>query len=316
MDYKKLEKAFIEYCRTIEPIDRIRKRNPNDFRLSIKLQPYTEKHHIVPSSIGGATSKQNLVRVLPEEHIFFHKLRYKIYHYREDMLAIRCCLNGICSKQHLIDTKYALTKKILSGYAFIKEHSYRLRNTEGWHTEDGIRRISEARKGTMPARDINTGKLIGSVSTSHPKVLSGEWVHHSKNRIFSKEERHAHSIMSIGSSNGNYSGITDDQLVEIAIAASKALGYIPSSRRLLYYCKTNNIKFIKSYKSRFNKGGYKELINQVEEITGVKYSYNICHRRGFTLKEKKEISKLAKDKRFYKKLLKEIEETKCYKLQN
>jgi hypothetical protein len=39
---------------------------------------YTEKHHIVPTSLGGANSKTNLVRLTAREHFVCHKLLAKM----------------------------------------------------------------------------------------------------------------------------------------------------------------------------------------------------------------------------------------------
>lgn len=39
---------------------------------------YSEKHHILPKSLGGDQSKTNLVRLLPREHFVCHKLLIKM----------------------------------------------------------------------------------------------------------------------------------------------------------------------------------------------------------------------------------------------
>lgn len=51
-------------------IDRAKGRN---------LQEYTEKHHIVPRSLGGSDDKSNLVRLTPREHLIAHMLLVQIY---------------------------------------------------------------------------------------------------------------------------------------------------------------------------------------------------------------------------------------------
>lgn len=40
---------------------------------------YTEKHHIIPRCMNGTDDKDNLVRLLPEEHYLAHQLLVKIY---------------------------------------------------------------------------------------------------------------------------------------------------------------------------------------------------------------------------------------------
>jgi hypothetical protein len=51
------------------------------FRKDNKLPSdvYTEKHHILPRCMGGDDTKENLVRLTPEEHFFCHKLLCKIH---------------------------------------------------------------------------------------------------------------------------------------------------------------------------------------------------------------------------------------------
>jgi hypothetical protein len=41
-------------------------------------QGYTEKHHIIPKSLGGADRKDNLVRLTPKEHFICHLLLPKM----------------------------------------------------------------------------------------------------------------------------------------------------------------------------------------------------------------------------------------------
>jgi hypothetical protein len=203
MDYIKLHKTFIDYCKSTKPIDRIKLRNSNDLRLS-KTKLYTEMHHIVPKSLGGEDTPENLVMLLPEEHVFVHKLRYKAFGTRCDMLAVRYVLNGLKNRQHIDKvTKLRLTKPILNGYKWIRQNSSEFRHIHGWQTAEGRKSISNARKGTMPAKDASTGKSIGVVSVNHPKVKSGEWVHITAGRKASESEL-KNRKPSFGKSNNNY----------------------------------------------------------------------------------------------------------------
>lgn len=61
MDYAKIYHAIIDN----------RKQN--------LLEGYTEKHHIIPKSLGGTNEKTNLVRLLPREHFICHYLLSKMY---------------------------------------------------------------------------------------------------------------------------------------------------------------------------------------------------------------------------------------------
>ena len=43
------------------------------------IDGYVEKHHIIPRCMGGENSKNNLVKLTPEEHFLAHQLLVKIY---------------------------------------------------------------------------------------------------------------------------------------------------------------------------------------------------------------------------------------------
>ena len=62
MNYKKVYDQFIA--------DRMSKPVPNG---------YTERHHILPRSLGGTDDYTNIIRLLPDEHLFAHILLAKIY---------------------------------------------------------------------------------------------------------------------------------------------------------------------------------------------------------------------------------------------
>lgn len=205
MDYGKLYENFIRYCKNVDIEQRIKVRDPYDFRLG-KSYIYKENHHILPKHDGGMDEPCNLVLLTTEEHLFAHKIRWKAYKQRGDMLAVRFTLNGVVGERNegLSEVKMNLTKKVFQGIKFISQNSSEVRKTHGWHTEDGAKRISEARKGTMPVRDLN-GNMIGSVRTNHPKVISGEWVHHTKGRKISSEERLLKSLP--GTLNPNFNEI-------------------------------------------------------------------------------------------------------------
>jgi len=72
--------------------------------------------------------------------------------------------------------------------------------------EIGISSISKARKGKMPVVDVITCQSIGSVAVDHPKVLSGEWIHHSKGK-----PGHKNGKSQKGLQNNNYKSMTTER---------------------------------------------------------------------------------------------------------
>jgi hypothetical protein len=271
MNYKAIHDKFIIYFKNTKPRTRLTQRNPNDPRMK-HMSLYQEVHHIIPRSLGGNNSSNNLVEVLPEEHIFLHMLRYKIYRKREDILAVRFSLNGYnCDNVFKGEFSKTLNKKIRMGYAWIKAHAYNLRQTEGWQTKAGRHRISEARKGTIVVKNRITGEMIGSVSNKHPNVLDGTWVHHTKGRKISDTERLKRKMLGKGANNNNHSGLTDQYLIDKGIEAAKEFGRILSWNEMMRLSKQRKFKWLKNIKSRFDNQGRRGYYNEIEVRTEYKY---------------------------------------------
>lgn len=66
MNYKKIYDQLVEKCR-VRGLDKS------------ALKGYYEKHHIVPRSLGGDNSKDNLVLLSGREHFVAHMLLWKAY---------------------------------------------------------------------------------------------------------------------------------------------------------------------------------------------------------------------------------------------
>lgn len=310
MDYKKIYDEFIKYCKNTTIRERLQKRSPNDSRLS-KKNIYTEAHHIVPRHAGGGNTLSNLVELLPEEHLFAHKLRYKGYKQRGDMLAVRVFVNRLKDKADpsfkSLKVKSAecprLTKELLKTVAFIKQNSYEFRVALGWITEDGKKRIGDSRKNTMPVKDKN-GNIIGSVSTTHPKVLSGEWVHHSKGIVTAYNEKGEKCIVTCeeyhknkdkykyrgrtqkGSKNGNYTDISNDEIIEQYIDISKKLGFICRYECYLMIVNDENNTYKRSpnIRTSFRFGGKKPNLYKIMQSRLP--NYFLAVKKGYKTEEK------------------------------
>lgn len=285
MDYHKIHEAFIHYCKLTCPRERLRRRDVKDVRLKMNYL-YTEKHHIIPKKLGGDDSDDNLVNLLPEEHLFVHKLRYVAYNNRVDMLALRCVLNGVYNKRILAEVRLSqlVTKKVRKSCAWLKQNSAHFRKCHGWQTPDGVARISKARKGTIVVKDSSTGQIIGAVNVDHPKVLSGDWVHHTRGYLtlihkvtqekirITSTDFHANKkeyedyvtpytfnltgMTSKGSNNNNYSGITDQDILYWAEQESLKLGRVISYKMLFEIKRAEGIALPHALAS-FRFGGQK-----------------------------------------------------------
>jgi hypothetical protein len=127
----------------------------------------------------------------------------------------------------------------------------------------GIESISNARKGKMPVVDAKTRKKIGSVSTTHPKVLSGEWIHHSKGKA-----GHRNGKSQKGKDNNNYKGITESQ-------KERVINCIPLSVvDDVYVIKCRFIDAVKKELTEFRKISYVWIKNHIGKIDEIVDLYN------------------------------------------
>lgn len=100
---------------------------------------YSEKHHIVPKSLGGDDNQSNLVILTPREHFIAHLLLAKIYK------------GGMVRAAYLMSGKKQYTSK----------------------TYDSLRKqYSELRKGQPP---WNKGKSVGPCTEERKMLLSNYW---------------------------------------------------------------------------------------------------------------------------------------------
>jgi hypothetical protein len=106
------------------------------------LDGYGEMHHIVPRCMGGTNTKNNLVKLTPEEHYIAHQLLVKIYPNNEKLVfAAHMMCNGRSNKLYgWLKRKHA--KSI--GNVLSKHGSSNTQYGTKWIT-DGVRnkKISE-----------------------------------------------------------------------------------------------------------------------------------------------------------------------------
>lgn len=98
MDYKRIYAAFIKDRRAKEST----------------LEGYSERHHIIPRSMGGGDEPDNLIRLTPEDHFFAHLLLAKAYGGRLasalQLMADSC--NGSWRERFHLRARYGLARKI------------------------------------------------------------------------------------------------------------------------------------------------------------------------------------------------------------
>ncbi len=160
----------------------------NDLIESAKLRPnlpllngYTEKHHIIPRSMGGSDSKDNIVSLTAREHFVAHWLLWRIHRNKEMACAFSMMANSKNNESYFSSKGYEIARK-----AFIKTQ------IGSKHTEQTRRKISLAHKGKKQKRHSEETKR--KMSESHKGFVPSEenrrkTSESNKNRIWSEESR-------------------------------------------------------------------------------------------------------------------------------
>jgi hypothetical protein len=105
---------------------------------------YTEKHHIIPKSLGGNNKKENLVKLSAREHYICHLLLIKMLndeqHKQKMKYALWCLINGFSKNKKKINSK--IFQKIRQEHS---EHLSKIRKGKK-HTDETKNKIGKASK--------------------------------------------------------------------------------------------------------------------------------------------------------------------------
>lgn len=145
-------------------------------QLRSDVSGYTEKHHIVPKSLGGSNAKSNLVELTPKEHYIAHMLLYKMHKGTSSELpmlrAWHCmCVNGDRNNRHTSRT-YSIARE---KYIASMEGRNHPRHNPTIYT---FRRNNEVFTGTMVEFYSKYEYYQGRVSAlAHQKIKSMDgWI--------------------------------------------------------------------------------------------------------------------------------------------
>jgi 5-methylcytosine-specific restriction endonuclease McrA len=121
---------------------------------------YVEKHHIIPKSLGGSNSADNLVRLTAREHYICHRLLIKMtsgHNKRKMSYAVRRMMTGNRFQERVIlnSKKYEYIRKYINKISYGRKHS-----------EEDKLKISRALKGR---KFTNTHKKNLSLSKKGKK---------------------------------------------------------------------------------------------------------------------------------------------------
>lgn len=138
---------------------------------------YRERHHIIPKSLGGSNSKENLVRLTGREHLLCHLLliRMTVGGYKANMVnAAWAMANLENNSQHRVklnSRQYARLRE-----QFAKTHSKRMRDNNPMHNPIVREKYNAAiiKRGKTPGM---TGKKHSEESNVRRRIANtGQYV--------------------------------------------------------------------------------------------------------------------------------------------
>lgn len=125
---------------------------------TLPKEVYTEKHHIIPRSMGGNNKKENLVELTAREHFICHWLLIKMTD-GEDRHKMLYAIQVFKAYNNIMDRyKSHITARVYEHYRIecARVHSARLTGKPGWKwTTEQKQAMSVKKKGTIPP---NAGK--------------------------------------------------------------------------------------------------------------------------------------------------------------
>jgi hypothetical protein len=88
-----------------------------DNRLKNPYNGYTEKHHIIPRSLGGSNFKDNIVRLNAREHFVCHWLLVKMYRGNNiSYYKMLKAFNMMCNAHSVQHERYVVFSRIFARY--------------------------------------------------------------------------------------------------------------------------------------------------------------------------------------------------------
>lgn len=126
---------------------------------------YYESHHIIPRSMKGSNSENNLVLLTPREHFIAHWLLFNIHKNRSMAYAfwLMCCFNEKKGWTRTSSKTYNIIKTELhehmSGWKHSEESLVKMKNKR--HSQESKDKIGQANKKSKPkSYGENLSKLM------------------------------------------------------------------------------------------------------------------------------------------------------------
>jgi hypothetical protein len=129
------------------------------------VEGYTERHHIVPRSLGGSDDVSNLVRLTAREHFICHLLLTK-FTLGHDKQLMNFALGKFIQNSPLQQRTFNSWE-----YNKIRESISKARTGQR-HSSETKKKMSEKAKGRTP---WNKNKVVGPCSEERKILLSNYW---------------------------------------------------------------------------------------------------------------------------------------------
>lgn len=147
-----------------------------------KGEVYTERHHIVPSCLGGADTASNLTNLTAREHFICHWLLTKIYHAGEEhwkMLNAFRMMRAENPNQQRYETK--ITARVYENlkieYSKLQSEKVSGENNPMYgksHSAEAKAKISNANKGRIQSPEEKQ-RQVEAMTGRKRKPFSEEW---------------------------------------------------------------------------------------------------------------------------------------------
>jgi 5-methylcytosine-specific restriction endonuclease McrA len=137
------------------------------------VNTYTETHHIIPKSLGGDNSKENLVKLTAREHFLCHYLLTKM---TTGQSQIKMCFafnafrrSSGNQERQLTGHQYEIIRQSVSTARseFLKGNTYNLGKKRGPLSEETKKKISDSKKGKPMSEEQKT--KISQTTTGRKK---------------------------------------------------------------------------------------------------------------------------------------------------
>lgn len=177
------------------------------------LTEYTERHHIIPQSLGGSNDKDNLVDLTAREHFICHWLLIKMTE-GEARGKMLYALNGM-KAENKYQQRYssAITARVYERYRIehAKNHSERMKGKEPWNKgrkltdEELIAHLERTKNRRKPspetvaaAQAVRIAKVTGRKQSEETKLKKSLALRGKPKGPMSEEQKLKRSITMTG----------------------------------------------------------------------------------------------------------------------